>query len=56
MGRRNKLAPETRAKQLGNFVLNLGIAALWLLKEPLRFFLRIFKRGGRSQEKDEGET
>lgn len=56
MERRNRLAPETRAKQFGNFVLNLGIAALWLLKEPLRFFLRIFKRCGRSHRKDESET
>ncbi len=43
---KNKLAPTGLAGQAGNFLLNLLIAAGWLLRWCGRLLLRIFQRKG----------
>ncbi len=41
---KNKLAPAGWAGQAGNFLLNLLLAAVWLLRWCGRLLLRIFQR------------
>ena len=43
---KNKLAPSGAAGRAGNFLLNILIAAGWLLRWCGRLLLRIFQRKG----------